>query len=137
MDGNLPVAVAHPGAPRPQGPPNGPNVFANLFNGQGPVYQPGSGLAASASHVIENTVEYAPDASGSLGAASPVPPQINGQGVNGPHPPPSAPGAGAVIPSQFQGTIFYLSSSSSFFFFPLKRSDTFSSLIHQPCAIIR
>lgn len=108
------MAVAHPGAPRPQGPPNAQNVFANLFNGQGPVYQPGSGLSASASHVIENTVEYAPDASGSLGAASPVPPQINGQGVNGPHPPPpSAPTAGAVIPSQFQGKIFFLSTCSS------------------------
>lgn len=102
MDGNLPVAVAHPGAPRPQGPPAGANVFPNLFsNGQGPVYQPGSGLAASASHVIENTVEYGPEVTGAVAPASPVAPQGNGQGVNGPHP---SAGAGAVITPQFQGT---------------------------------
>ena len=80
MDGNLPVVVPHPGA-RASPQPGLPNIFSN---GQGPVYQPGGGLTASASHVIENTVEYGPEITGPNAAASGVvQPQVQ------PQPPPS------------------------------------------------
>ena len=109
MDGNLPVVVPHPGPRQAPAQPGLPNIFSN---GQGPVYQPGGGLAASASHVIENTVEYGPEITGPNAggpAASgvgqpqvqPQPPQINGQPSSHPHP--QAPGL--PVPPQYQGKI--------------------------------